>query len=220
MRRAAFGVAIALLALVGLSACSGEDPASAASQTTTAGQTSSATSPPATSAGSTATTPPSGMPASAGVSPQPPLATPPFDQSGEATSAPPTQADVLDWLPGDPGGACVNTDGESDLRSGGIAAGSFDEATESYASGAHDVDLHWIPAHAEDLTGLTVTATQISGGSGSFVVEQDNVSELVDESGTWRYYFLTDFDIPSPGLWRFEATSGEDAGCFTVTFTS
>lgn len=220
MRSAAFGVAVALVTTVGLSACSGEEPASAAPETTTSGQTSGPTSAPTTSETSAATTGPPGAPGSAGVSPQPPIATPTFDQSGDSTAAPPTQADVLDWLPGDPGGACVNADGQSEIRSGGMAAGSFDEATKSYTSGARGVDLHWIPAHADDLNRLTVTATQLSGGSGTFVAEQTNVSELVDESGTWRYYYLTDFDIPAPGLWRLEATSGEDAGCFMVTFTS
>ena len=101
-----------------------------------------------------------------------------------------------------------------------MAAGSFDEATESYTGGAHGVDLHWIPAHADDLTGLTVTATQLSGGSGAFVAEQDNVSELVDESVPGGTTTSPTSTSQPPGLWRLEATSGEDAGCFTVTFSS
>jgi len=212
---------IALAATAGLSACNGDGASGAAPPATTAGATSSSSATTSTVSPTTSTTAPPVAQTPEGVSPQPPLVTPTFDQSGESTSTS-TQAEVLDWLPGDPSGACVNADGGSELRSGGIGAGSFDEAVESFArmDGSASVALHWIPAHGEDLDGLTVNATQISGGTASFEYEQTDVSDLVDESGAWRYYYNTEFTIPSAGQWRFEASSGTDAGCFIVTFAN
>jgi hypothetical protein len=126
-------------------------------------------------------------------------------------------------LPGDPSGACVDADGQRDVRSGTMGAGTFSEAAEFYAEhgdAQYQVSLHWIPAHTETLAGLIVRATQVTGGNATFEFEQTEASELVDESGTWRYYYTTSFAIPAPGRWQLEATSGEDTGCFTVTFAS
>jgi hypothetical protein len=159
-----------------------------------------------------------------GIPPAPPASTPAGGgSSGSPAPEPSSQEEVLGTLPGDASGACVAADGQRDVRSGGIGAGTFTEAVDDYADtadGQNLVSLHWIPAHADGLTGLTVRGTQITGGNSTFVSEQSTVSELVDESGQWRYYYITNFEIPSPGLWRLEATSGVDTGCFTVTFAS
>jgi hypothetical protein len=205
--------AVVLAAPIALAACSGTP------EDGTGGEAPSATTDP-TGIGPTTTAAAS----TGGVSPSAPSATTTDVGTSDPTEPEPSsQEEVLGTLPGDASGACVAADGQRDVRSGGIGAGTFTEAADDYADvadGENLVSLHWIPAHADGLTVLTVRGTQITGGSATFVSEQSTVSELVDESGQWRYYFITNFEIPAPGLWRLEATSGEDTGCFTVTFTS
>jgi hypothetical protein len=224
-RRVALGLAVAVAATLALSACSGDAAGAHAAPDTTSTSATTTSSPTATasvSPGVPATTVP-GQTATIGISPQPPEVTPTdLGDGGPGGSAPPTsQETILETLPGDPSGACVNGDGQRDVRSGGIGAGTFSEAVTDFADqsdGDGTVSLHWIPAHGEDLTLLTITASQLSGGSATFVTEQTNVSDLVDESGQWRYYFITELTIPATGVWQFQATSGADTGCFTVTF--
>jgi hypothetical protein len=204
--------AAALVAGVALTACSGggDEPPEAAGEL------------PSTSAAVDSPTTTGAEATSEGISPQPPTVTTSEGGGGVVGTEPPSsQEAVLDTLPGDDSGACIDADGQRDVRSGDMGAGTFTEAAEDYADDINDdISLHWIPAHAESLLGLTVRGTQLTGGDATFVAEQTTVSELVDESGQWRYYYNTSFMIPAPGLWRLEATSGDDTGCFTVTFTS
>jgi hypothetical protein len=208
-RRIAVGITVCVVSATALTACAGGDDVPSADDPMTTAPTAEAdpTSPPG----------PTG-----GISAEPPAATP-TGVAGEpgATQAPgsTSQEAVLDSIPGDVTGACVAADGLRDVRSGGFAAGAFDEATDAYVDpmGDDTVPLYWIPEHAEDLGRLTVRGTQVTGGNATFVEEQPTVSEIVGDTGTWHYY-LTDFAIPAPGQWRLEASSGADSGCFTVTF--
>jgi len=216
--RAPWVAAASLLVLVGLSACGGDDDAAAGpgalAPTSTPSSDVGASDGPSTG-GST----PSESAGGTAVSPTPTAPTTPNDDAVEPGPGPSSQEVVLGSLPGDTSGACVDADEQRDVRSGGIAAGAFNEAAESYvAPGGDDiVSLYWIPEHADDLSGLTVRGTQVSGGDASFVHDESTVSELIGDTGEWRYY-LTDITIPAPGTWRLEATSGEDTGCFTITF--
>lgn len=220
-RGRAQGIAVAtLIALLGVSACAGD------AVTETAGGGAAPTPATSTEVGAPAGTG-TEVPATAAQTPggeatvAPPTQTAPAEPGDtiEPNPGPSSQETVLASLPGDTSGACVDADDQRDVRSGGIAAGAFDEAADSYvAPGGDDVvSLYWIPAHASELSGLTVRGTQVSGGAASFVHDETTVSELIGDTGEWRYY-LTDISIPAPGTWRLEATSGEDSGCFTVTF--
>jgi len=211
-----WAVIVGLTAALGLSACAGgegNEEARAVAPTSTASPSAGAPDPsPEVTSGQAGD--PSSEP-----SPVPPSAEPSedSDQTAGATPGPSSQESVLESLPGDTSGACVDADGKRDVRSGGIAAGAFDEASASYDAQGDVVSLYWIPEHADDLSGLTVRGTQLSGGNGSFVHDETKVSDLVGDSGVWHYY-LTAITVPAPGAWRLEATSGPDSGCFTVTF--
>lgn len=127
----------------------------------------------------------------------------------------PGQSPVLNQIPGNRAGACVDTAGLRNARSGRIAAGPFDEVGGSYGSKApgkpaDSIRLYWIPMQSK-APGLTVRVTKAEGGP-SKTVTQNHVSD----TDQWRYYD-TNIPIDSPGTWTLRASSGDDSGCFKVT---
>lgn len=146
-------------------------------------------------------------------------APPSIESSSTEQSAPPSgsgvhrrnaQQQVLDTLPGDPGGDCVEVGDDRDVRSGGFGAGPFDDAAVAVPAvdGALTVRVYWIPEHADGSETLIVRAMPESGGPP--VVQK--VPGLSD-AAQWLYYDTT-LILPSAGTWQLEASAGHDRGCF------
>lgn len=127
----------------------------------------------------------------------------------------PGQTAVLNQLSGNRDGACVDTDGLRNARSGGIAAGPFDEVESSFGVKApgkpkRSIRVYWIPEH-RTMPGLTVRVSKVGGASSTTLSEKS-----VSDTSEWKFYD-TYVPIESAGTWRLEAESGQDRGCFTVT---
>lgn len=125
------------------------------------------------------------------------------------------QAPVLNRIPGDKSASCVDTTGMRNARSGGIAAGPFDELDSSYGKKLpgkprDSIRLYWIPMHG-DAADLTVRVTKAGGGTRTTVTEGQ-----LSEAEQWKF-FDTFIPIEEPGTWELHATAGPDQGCFTVT---
>lgn len=125
------------------------------------------------------------------------------------------QTAVLNQLRGDRSGACVDTAELRNVRSGGLAAGPFDEVETSYGSKApgkpkRSIRVYWIPQHST-MPGLEVRISKVGGSSSTTITEKS-----VSDTSEWKFYD-TYVPIESAGTWRLEATSGKDRGCFTVT---
>lgn len=122
------------------------------------------------------------------------------------------QDGVLDTLPGRTREGCVDVAGGRDVRSGGIAAGPFDEVLDAWSVDGELTEQHamiyFIPLHAEKLGELAVTATR---GSEQATVVRNSVSEAEQWS-----YFDTEILFPSPGQWTIRAQSGQDRGCWIL----
>lgn len=127
------------------------------------------------------------------------------------------QTFVLDGLPGDAAGGCVDVGDRADVRSGSIAAGSFVRARESYAEAAGStgeaaVDLYVIPEHLPS-RGVEITLRPVEGSGRATSVRVG----ALQSADVWRYYSVQ-LPVPGPGLYRLTARTSQDRGCFTVRF--
>lgn len=118
------------------------------------------------------------------------------------------QTVVLTRLPGSAKQGCEQVGNRHDVRSGSMAAGPFDSARRSYGRGP--VRLYWIPQQTGDLSGVTVTATNLSTGT---VVHYRHT--IVSYAEPWQYYD-TLIELHPAGTWKLQATSGNATGCFLV----
>ncbi|UYM06544.1 hypothetical protein [Solicola gregarius] len=216
--------AAAIVLVLGATACSGSDDEGAASGERSADDQSESADPgsPKTSAADgdeAAADPDSGSakgsdsPAGDGTVPANEVA-PPNDE--DVTHDGDSQSPILNHIPGSEDGACVDTSGKRDARSGGMAAGPFDEARSSYGErspgkAARSIRLYWIPRHGANAGGLTVRVTRVGGGSSTTFTKA-----TVGDAEQWTFYD-TNVPIAGPGTWRLQATSGSDRGCFDVT---
>lgn len=118
-------------------------------------------------------------------------------------------------IPGNTTGACVTVGNRRDVKSGGFVGGSFADARTSYGKTRQgmkpkQVRLYWIPVHSKPMGGVTVTAT--SGGDTVKITERE-----VADAEQWKFYY-TVIALPHKGTWKFNASSGQDKGCFVATF--
>ena len=139
---------------------------------------------------------------------------PPNDE--DVTHKGDSQSPVLNEIPGNDDHACVDTTGKRDVRSGGMAAGPFDEARASYGERSPgkakgSIRLYWIPRHGANPGDLTVRVTRVGGGSSTTLSQA-----TVGDAEQWSFYD-TNVPIAGKGTWRLQATSGPDRGCFDVT---
>ncbi len=144
----------------------------------------------------------------------------PTGGSTAATPAPtPTsQATIVAQLPGPTTPTCV-TPRQRNARSGGIGAGDFTRAQQAFKSGGSGkegatVTLHVIPANPGGMSGLDLKATRDRKAGPTVASFTSTKTDVIN--GT-RYYVM-DFDISAPGVWRLEFVSGKDKGCFEVAF--
>jgi hypothetical protein len=126
---------------------------------------------------------------------------------------------VLNTLPGSKNASCVRINDQRDVRSGQIAMGNFAGALAAYreSKGAYDappLNFYVIP---ESLSAgkVTVTMTPVTADS----TARTMTSSQVESAGRWKY-FPVSVTVPAPGTWRFTAVSGQQRGCFQVTFTA
>jgi hypothetical protein len=120
---------------------------------------------------------------------------------------------VLDAVGGSPRGDCVEVGEARDVRSGGLAAGPFDEARAGFrdtAGDARTVRLYVIPQHTRATPGIVVRG-QRDDGALTFRAVEANVSH----ADRFEFYDL-DITVPSAGRWRLRASAGADSGCWTV----
>ncbi|WUH97787.1 hypothetical protein OHR68_30365 [Spirillospora sp. NBC_00431] len=103
-------------------------------------------------------------------------------------------------------------------------AGNFHAARIQFSDqgtnqGDARVKIYWTPLHASSKpwTGprLTVHLTRLSGTRITRTLHQPTVAHGADG----RSFYPTDTPIPAPGRWKLEASTGQDTGCFIVTFT-
>lgn len=119
------------------------------------------------------------------------------------------QTDVLDRLPGSTDGACVSVGGGRDVRSGGLAAGPFDDARRTARGDVSTVRLYFIPEHSRSMPGVRVTGTNEQNGA-TFRRSQGEVAD----ADQFRFY---DVQVPATsGTWQIRASAGRDSGCWTV----
>lgn len=118
------------------------------------------------------------------------------------------QTVVLRRLPGSTKPVCQRVGNRHDVRSGSMAAGPFDTARHSYGNGP--VRLYWIPQQTGDLSGVSVTATNLRTGT---VVHYQHT--IVSSADPWQYYD-TLIPLHPRGTWRLQARSGTATGCFVV----
>ncbi len=127
------------------------------------------------------------------------------------------QSAVLRALPGT-GSGCVDVGDGTDVRAGSFAAGNFTVARSQFtsqakSSGAPVVRLYAIPAHAKRMSGITVTATPLTGPGSTQKVS----SSSIGTANTWTYYNV-DLPVDAAGRWRLRMSAGQDSGCFVVRF--
>jgi hypothetical protein len=99
-----------------------------------------------------------------------------------------------------------------------VAAGNFAAARKQFRQqpkGGHGpgVDLYVIPAHAAQMSHVTVTLRHLDGKAGTHSV----TSDAVERAEQWRYYPVR-LAIPETGNWRLSVVAGKDRGCFEVNF--
>lgn len=152
-------------------------------------------------------------------SPSPRVPTPdPMKDDNGAPGSPDAQGRqsvVFDRVPGNKSGSCVNVGAGRDVKSGGFVGGAFDDARKSYGKARpglkpKQVRLHWVPAHARRMKGVTVTAT--SAGKKVRVTQR-----TVADAEQWKFYD-TLITLPKGGKWTFRVSSDVDRGCFVATF--
>lgn len=193
---------VAVLAVVGLGACS-TTPSTSATKASTPSGTVSATRPDATAS---APATPTAVSTVAG-----PVKTATPTRAGD-------QSPVLAALPGSAKAGCVAVGDRTDVRSGTLAAGNFATARQQFKDQASSVpqptvNLYIIPADARRLQSVTVTLEQVGGKH----VVRKVTSSSVQDAEQWQY-FAVQLTVPTAGTWRVRAASGRDVGCFDVRF--
>jgi hypothetical protein len=130
-----------------------------------------------------------------------------------------TAASVLTRLP-NPAGSCPAVGGGRDVRSGSMAAGPFDTAKKQFATSRSTspeptkVRLYWIPKSGKAVSGgLVLKVTKVAAGAKTNTVRDGVVSDAAGVS-----FYDSQVPIAGPGTWQIKATSGQDTGCFRVTF--
>lgn len=123
------------------------------------------------------------------------------------------QTAVLAQLDGSNRGRCVDVAGGRDVRSGGFAAGPFDEARVAYRDAPGDartVRLYFIPEHPGSMPGVTVTGRLVHGNN--------TFREVQRGSSTAEQFHFYDVDVTVPvaGRWQIRADAGPDSGCWSV----
>jgi hypothetical protein len=130
---------------------------------------------------------------------------------------PGTQTAVLENLAGSTGSGCAVVGGKSDVRAGSLAIGNFVDMRRSYTVQARDksqpeVSMYVIPQHVKPEAGVSVLLESLQG-KGRRTVRVSSAQT----AGDWRYYQVN-VAVPASGPWRITAVSGNDRGCFEVTF--
>jgi len=114
---------------------------------------------------------------------------------------------------------CVETNDNSEARSGEFIAGSFKDYPASWREGHGK--MWWVPLHTPGsnwypsyINSLVIRATRLdqSGENTTF-----SSSALAWTEGPSRAtFFPTDIHLPTEGLWMLVATAGPDWGCFIL----
>ncbi|TIC81853.1 hypothetical protein [Nocardioides sp. GY 10127] len=133
--------------------------------------------------------------------------------SGTGTSAAEKkQAKTLANIAGSSAERCMATTGKDNVRSGGLAAGSFSDAVaawkDTYTDNGRTLSLYVVPGTVAK-NELTMTATQ--SGEPTDTVTVDKPASIEG----YRYYSV-DITLASPGTWTLRATAGEATGCWIV----
>jgi hypothetical protein len=220
------GVGASCILLTGCTSSSGKDGA-AAGNSSAAPATSSATS--SSPGSSSASRSPSSSAAasskarthpreSSRTSSKVPPTSAPYSTPGRAPEQQPNQISVLNSLPGHASASCATVGTNSDIRSGSIAAGNFQEARKQYATDIKttetpQLNLYVIPQNARGMRKLTVTVDPPGSGPNQTVT-----SNQVEEADQWRYFALV-LPVRDPGAYQLSMTSGANHGCFDVTFS-
>lgn len=226
MKHAAFvsvaaGVVAGALALTGCTSSNGS-PTSSDTSPSSAASIGADPSAPTSSAGQSASGSPSNSAPSHGGTSTHPVTVPtgtsaPYPTPGRDPSIKPNQKDVLESLPGSSSPSCAAVGSHPDLRSGSLAAGNFVVARKKYRSvvgktEVPEVGLYLIPQHAGNLHSATVTVDPLGSG-----VTKKVTTRSVQDGDASRY-FSVQIPVTEPGTYRLTVVSGQDHGCFVVTF--
>ncbi|WP_370618061.1 hypothetical protein [Mumia sp. Pv 4-285] len=212
-------VALAAAALV-LGGCSSDDEPSAGSTTATSSESPASDDGASSDAGDGSGD--SGTADGDASEPTPEPSTNPAAEptDGTAESSQPTkkgkQTAVFSRVPGNASGECVRVGKQRDVRSGSIVGGPFDTAAATWGTTQpgqpkRNVMLYWVPLHADDMKGVTVTAKNAATGA---TVKVNR--EPFGEAEQWKYY-ATNMVLRDPGAWTFRVSAGPDSGCFVMT---
>jgi hypothetical protein len=130
----------------------------------------------------------------------------------------PDQSSVLGALPGSSSTSCATVGTHTDLRSGSVAMGNFVLAgkqyrTEARKSGIPEVGLYLIPQHAKHLKRATLTLDPRGSGKSKTITTRS-----VEDTDTSRY-FAVQLPVAAPGTYQLSVVSGQDHGCYVVTFS-
>ncbi|KRF13770.1 hypothetical protein ASG90_13095 [Nocardioides sp. Soil797] len=135
------------------------------------------------------------------------------------TPAPKSQTSVLDSLPSSSGPGCAKVDAKTDdLRSGDVAVGNFGQALTSYDDQVGtmeqpEVHFYVVPKSRKQMKRVSVTlAPTGTTGRRSSVVSTD-----VEDADVWKYFAVNLF-VREPGNYRMDVVSGQDRGCYLITF--